>query len=291
MDRRHARALLALLLPMLSATAMDNNIPSAPVPPVSPATQPAAEARTLAEIERKYAELVFTDSFDAQGRPVEASSIYRDAEMRRLVGSLRDDGTWPGIDYDSPLRSQWPTGAHARNVCILARIAAAQRHGGAENAFHRALAYWLDRTPTSKNWWWNQIGAPQAVGQAALVADTAGFLSEAERARVADYLAVGGSPAKFTGQNRVWIAEVALMRALLARDYAAARAMRDIIVAELAIADPGKEGIQPDGSFHQHGPLTQLGNYGLNFFRTLAFFCAVFADTDFALGADERASA
>lgn len=48
------------------------------------------------------------------------------------------------------------------------------------------------------------------------------------------------------------------------------------------MAAPGREGIQPDWSFHQHGPQLQFGNYGLSFFTEMTQWITILHGTCYA---------
>ena len=231
----------------------------------------------LATIERQYAAVAFAT------RPGPAEPRLTAQAVAKLVETIAPDGSWTDIDYRSPIRSRWPTGVHIERITTFARATRDALDPRAPDAFHSSLAFWLRERPQSQNWWWNQIGAPLAIARACLVLDGT-TLSDDERTAVVDYLAVCGPPDRFTGQNRVWIADGNLCRALLARDPDAVRQYRDIIASEAVFAPPGKEGLQRDGSFHQHGVQNQFGNYGLSFLNEQARFAAIFANTPCAYG-------
>lgn len=90
-----------------------------------------------------------------------------------------------------------------------------------------------------------------------------------------------------TGQNRTWLAGNVLVRGLLERNDSLVQTARDAIVAEVAVAAEGKEGIQPDRSFHQHGPQQQFGNYGLAYVSGIASWGKIFQGTRYALSAGQ----
>ena len=75
-------------------------------------------------------------------------------------------------------------------------------------------------------------------------------LTAEERAGVVKLMQESGI--RMTGQNKVWLAECVLMRALLEGKAPDARAARDAIASEVALSKT-VEGIQADWSFHQHG--------------------------------------
>lgn len=179
--------------------------------------------------------------------------------------SLRADGSWAGIDYASPARSGWPPAIHYTRM--LAMAAAARRPGvpAADSALlvaevHRAFGYWIAHDFTCPNWWYNQIGAPK------LMATTALLLGDQLTAEEGRYLADTMMPrAKIgmTGQNRIWLAGNTLMFGLLTGNESTVRNAAETIWHESTVTTD--EGIQPDFSFHQHGPQQQFGNYGMAF--------------------------
>ena len=72
------------------------------------------------------------------------------------------------------------------------------------------------------------------------------------------------------------------MRGLLEEDEGLVRVALDAIFKEVRVTtDP--EGIQPDWSFHQHGPQLYQGNYGAHFMETNAPYVRLLSDTPFAM--------
>ncbi len=204
-------------------------------------------------------------------------------EARRLARSLRADGTWPDIDYASRLRSGWAPKDHVERIHTLARYHYARPDTLVAAAIHRAIGYWIDRRPVCQNWWYNEIGVPRTLGQAALL--FAPRLTEAERRGIDSVM--GAARFGRTGQNPAWLAGNVLLRALLAGDTATVRRARDEIADE--IVSGRREGIQPDWSFHQHGPQPQWGNYGLSFLSGMAFYAELFDRTPYAFSPRQTA--
>ena len=211
--------------------------------------------------------------------PVAGSDTWMVAEngdaseklVKQLIHTQRADGSWSSIDYNSVVRSKWPTSKHLKN---LKSIANAHRTPETEQAFHKALGFWLNGRFRSTNWWWNQIGVPLDVGASALLMDDA--LTAEERAGVVELMQESGI--RMTGQNKVWLAECVLMRALLEGKASDARAARDAIASEVAMSKT-VEGIQADWSFHQHGNMAQFGNYGAAYIISISRFAMIFSGT------------
>lgn len=194
------------------------------------------------------------------------------------------DGSWSAIDYGTMSCSAWqPAIGHLRErVLFLAQMYRTTRCAKYAEAAKKGLDCWIVKGLKNPNWWWNEIGAPQSFAVAAiLILDT---LTEEDRARYADYLEV--SQIGMTGQNRVWLARIVLMRGLLRADQTLVDKAATEISAEVCISD-GPEGIAPDWSFRQHGPQMQFGNYGASFYLNMARFANVFATTPWAFSEEK----
>lgn len=196
------------------------------------------------------------------------------------------DSTWHDIDYQSQQRGAWPSAFHVQRISQIARsykTPSSPYFNSAEvrQTLHAALNKWFDMGLWCPNWWYNEIGGPRLLSPALLLLD--GELSADERTKAVKYM----KQAKIgmTGQNRTWLAGNVLVRGLLERNDSLVQIARDAIVAEVAVAAEGKEGIQPDHSFHQHGPQQQFGNYGLAYVSGIASWGKIFRGTPYALSA------
>ncbi len=205
--------------------------------------------------------------------------VLDEEKARRFVADQRTDGSWSAVDYAGRSLSAWaPSVGHlSQRTLYLARAYRRTQNKTYAIAARRGLDYWVAAKLKCPNWWWNQIGAPQIFGVAALMIDET--LTAEDRARYADYLEVA-DVGKRTGQNRVWLARIMMMRGLLRRD----EALVDRSIAEIAneVRVGETEGPQVDGSFRQHGPQMQFGNYGASYIINQARLAAAFAGTKWA---------
>jgi chondroitin AC lyase len=215
--------------------------------------------------------------------PVVAQAV----EFARRLG---EDGSWRDIDYASQARSGWPPSIHYTR--ILAMVAAAQANGesAAERArllaaVHRAFAFWIARDFVCPNWWYNQIGAPKLFATIGLLLGDE--LAPAERAYLTTVMLPRAKIA-MTGQNRVWLAGNTLMLGLLSGNEAMVNDAATTIWHEVAVTTG--EGIQPDFSFHQHGPQQQFGNYGMALAVEICRWGTILRGTRWAMPAEKLAA-
>ncbi|WP_194244056.1 polysaccharide lyase family 8 super-sandwich domain-containing protein [Nonomuraea phyllanthi] len=196
--------------------------------------------------------------------------------------ALDADGTWPDLDYAGRDLAVWTPFEHLTRLVELARGTPGGRAGagagdGAEQAV-RALDAWLRLDPICPNWWYNQLGVPRLLGDVALLLEPR--LTAVQRDQAIRVLE-RATWERMTGQNLLWAAQVAIRRCLLAGDPdGLADAYRR--VQGLAVPGPG-EGIQADGSFHQHGAQLYSGGYGHVFAVETAALAALSAGTALAL--------
>jgi chondroitin AC lyase len=198
-----------------------------------------------------------------------------------LMDQLKEDGSWPGIEYTSQQRGSWQPTQHLNNVMAMARawnkIGSTYYHDPKLlQSIHKALNYWLDNDFQCPNWWYPQIGVPQIMAPILILME--GELSREQMAK--GYIILDRSKIGQTGQNKVWQSANVMLKSLLQRDSEMVGKAAKSIQEELKVA-PG-EGIQSDGSFHQHGPQIQFGNYGLAYVGDMIKWIRLLRGTPFA---------
>lgn len=208
---------------------------------------------------------------------------YGIKDVDRLVAEQKADGTWDDVDYNSKLRGAWRTALHIDRYAGLA--AAFHRTGNQKYllAAKKALNYWAETMPVCPNWWYNEIGCPRSLGPATILVMK--DLSQEDIDKAVKILSRASF--KQTGQNKIWQAEGVMMRAYLQGDEPLMLAARDTIASEIRV-DAWKEGIQPDWSFHQHGPQLQWGNYGSAYAGVMARLTVLFDGTPLAFSPEQR---
>ena len=214
------------------------------------------------------------------------NTYQKEEDMDAFLKTQLADGSWADIDYTDDARSNWQPTNHVSRLLYLTRVyitpASKFYHQKSVSVvIHRGLNYWFQKKPVCRNWWYNEIGVPRMMGLIFLFVEDE--LTEKEKTEAISVM--NHSQFKMTGQNKVWLAGNVLMKALLTNDEKLAKEVRDTISSEIFTGT--KEGIQPDFSFHQHGPQQQFGNYGLSFISSMAYFANVFSETPLAFSPNQ----
>jgi len=202
-----------------------------------------------------------------------------------------NDGSWPDLDYAGKQRGQWAPADHLQRLLVIAKAARLARDAGNPDpqlvsAIHRALKWWTDHDYQNPNWWWNQIGVPQLIGEAACLVDEQ--LSDDERAWAIKTLARSAWQ-KWTGANLAWGVTNQITRGCLERSPETVADGYARLYQEVRVVSPKEEGVQRDFSFHQHGPQFYNGGYGLFYGNDIPRFISFAAGTAFQVPEDRMA--
>ena len=196
-------------------------------------------------------------------------------EPEKAQSLLQKDGTLESVDYSSRLLTG--TGWTPYNHLLAMHVLLPDR----SDDVRKMLAVWERLDPVSDNWWWQEIGTPHWLCRTLILLDE--YVQPGSK--IHEILSRSSIRDVFTGQNLVWVAGVEVAKGLLYNDESMVKRGRDIINAEITIAE--NEGLKADWSFHQHGPQPQFGNYGLSWFLDMTMWCAVFSGTAYAFDAEK----
>ena len=190
------------------------------------------------------------------------------SQISELMEKLTNTGIFIDLDYNSQDRNNWHCTTHAkRTVCLLSNPEVLKKSALRRKAL-AALSYWLDQDWANPNWWHNDIGLPQNIGKAALLAEPWLTPDQKERAK---QLASKGSfthlprISGWTGANLRWGVIDTVQYALLSGDLMLARPAIALAEREVSVKDGDAEGIKPDYSFFQHSTQFYSGGYGRSF--------------------------
>lgn len=208
-----------------------------------------------------------------------------------IPGDLPGTLCWEDIDYADRGATDWKPSHHYRRLIaiLLSRGRAVLEDDLSREKILSALRYFILHDFQSSNWWHNQIGMPRNM------ADLALLLGDALPAELFDALLVllrrgslGSLPPErhLTGANRIWLGATTLRIAALTGDAALMRLGQERIAEEVCFAE---EGVQPDGSFFQHGPRLYSGGYGRCFAYDMAQLLYVLDGTSYQFSEEQRA--
>ena len=220
-------------------------------------------------------------------RLLDAKQPDVDQPSRQLT-SLRADGTFPDVDYADRTAGMWQPGEAIYRGRIFARLLVDPKspmHDDPKWATAvRALVHdWVVHRYHAANWWWNDIGVPEAMRDVLVLAGDR--LGPADRDGAMGVVAQRGTFANGGGANTIWQAELAIHDAAFRGDAELAAKASGAIADEIRITP--REGIQSDWSFHAHGAHNQTFHYGGAFTAVIAGVATEVRGTPWAVPTDK----
>ncbi len=201
-------------------------------------------------------------------------------EVEKELDDLREDGTWPDIDYPSKTRGYWSPRFHLERMLQIARAYQNPKTKFYQNPevsikIHAALNHWLNNDFQSPNWWHPVIGVPMILTPTLILMEPELTKEQLQKAMpILNRCDIGR-----TGQNKVWQSGNVLLRSMLSRDIELIKKASASIQEELIVST--NEGVQPDWSYHQHGPQLQFGNYGLSYVGDMIKWISILRGTPY----------
>lgn len=198
------------------------------------------------------------------------SSTPSASTVNNYRSDLATNGSWSDIDYASTSKVGWEPLTHLTRLTAMAEAYSSSSHSLYQNAGLRtdilkAYNYWIARDPQSANWFYNELSAPQELGNAMVLIN--GILSSSQRSAGLDVLERAyksrNDTSTNTGMNRVERALAGIARGIVAGSNSIAADAFAAIGDTLVISSG--EGIKRDGSFHQHGKQLYNSGYGSEF--------------------------
>jgi chondroitin AC lyase len=200
--------------------------------------------------------------------------------VEKYLAEMGADGSWPEIEYASKERGGWPPRNHISKLLVISK--AYQTKGtqfyhkkAVSEKIHLGLNYWLDNDFQCPNWWYPEIGVPQVLAPVLILMEAELSPEQIEKGiKILNRSSIG-----MTGQNKVWQSGNVLLRNLLLKNEDTIRLAATSIQEELVVSTG--EGVQPDWSYHQHGPQLQFGNYGLAYIGDMIKWITILRKTPF----------
>lgn len=194
-----------------------------------------------------------------------------DLQVDSWLKKQQADGSWPNIDYKSRSMTMWAPSNHIKKLRTIA-IAYTNPESKyfqqliCHQAVEKGLSYWYEEDPRSKNWFMQQISAPQCVGEilCLMYFGKEALPSTLKQKLFQRMIVIGGRPDQRgslgSGANKMDIATHWMYRGALTHNDSVFKFGVQQMMAPISLTNG--EGIQSDYSYHQHGSQLYIGGYG-----------------------------
>ena len=203
-------------------------------------------------------------------------------DLLKLQQTQQGDGSWNDINYDNTAITLWGPILHLQRIKTYCVAINANYDRTLESQIISGLTYWLKASPKSKNWWYNEIATPLAIGELVLLMDEAKlFYPKTTKDALLESMKGSRDPYKEKGANKLDIAMHYMYRACATKDEALMNSAVNELFASIEFSP--HEGLQPDYSFLQHGRQLYLAGYGAVFLMGEYKAASAVMNTKFAL--------
>ncbi|MEW5849958.1 MAG: polysaccharide lyase family 8 super-sandwich domain-containing protein [Myxococcota bacterium] len=226
--------------------------------------------------------------------PIVAETLAElQADTQTVLSGMTSTGTFVDLNYNDRPDADWDLRIHFGRILTLA-----QAYRTAGQAFHNdptlpqrihdglawGLQFYCVDCSDSGNWWYYEIGVPLFAIQPTLTLMGSALDGELrEQLLEAVWRHIGPEPRR-SAQNLVWSGLTHFHHGVLTGNAALMEVGRDALAS--VITTTTEDGIQPDYSFHQHGPVLYTGGYGADLGMQVARFLYLTDGTAYALPAE-----
>lgn len=203
--------------------------------------------------------------------------------------SMTTSGLWSDINYTDHSQTQWLPMGHLSRLYAMAqgyvKTGTILYHDAAlKAAILKGYDAWfaLSPYPTSTNWWFQDIGAAQAIGNIMVLMKA--DLSAAQISKGA--AKITANPDAATGLNLVDEATAKIAKGIGQGDSTTVSQGFASIGSVVKITTG--DGIQQDGSFRQHGPQLYNYGYGSGFISSVLSYSVLAAGTSYQITAAQQ---
>jgi len=224
---------------------------------------------------------------DQWGSP-NASTV---ASYEKQIVNTDKGSYFKNVDYSSASKSNWDTVNHLiylKNLISAYGEERIKNDKAARDVVMALLDYWLDKDFTcTVNWWYNEIQSPRYMAAIGLMLRQ--YLSKEQIGQMDKVIGKGtlrgsAKATTYTGANLSDMMATTIMHGLFMDDADLIFAAVSRIASEIKVVPYGKEGIQEDLTFFQHGTLIcTAGSYGTEFVKGMRTFITKLHGTCFAL--------
>lgn len=195
------------------------------------------------------------------------------------LGEMETDGNWKSVDYQDT-DNDWAPLQALNKILVMTHT---YSHSGYELYKDRkllkgivtALNYWYQVNPNCVNWYKNDIAKQMYLGVIAVL-----LQDHIDDKLIQKMIEDQTSEPRMTGSNRTLLSISVFYRGILEKSPKRIASGVQGVMTQVGISE--NEGIQIDGSFHQHGAYLYNGNYGSNFLRETIWLAAMVEGSQFA---------
>lgn len=209
-----------------------------------------------------------------------------EARLAQINAAIKPDGSFEGIIYPFERARMWPAMKHLHQCreLLIGYHAFPNQRQSLDNAIS-GLTWWLTNKPKSKSGWDHFGYEWQILATVAVLVPPERLTPELQMMLTEKFGTVAPGKAlgmTMTGQNQLWVSWTVFLTGLTLNDPQKIEAGLAAIGEVLVIAKPGREGIQSDYSFQQHGAHFYQGNYGRHFLHTASKYLRIVEGTALA---------
>jgi chondroitin AC lyase len=215
-----------------------------------------------------------------------------DSIVTELMKSIKEDGSWPGIDYVDVSNTGFEHRTHLSNLVEMSlaynkKESRYYKSKKLKQVINRSLKYWCDHDFICDNWWFNQIFTPTSLVTVLLVMDKNVDPELAEKAiPMIGRAHLEASGARQSG-DRIKIGGIAAKKVLVVGDEVEFEQLIKVINDEIRFTT-GDRGMQHDYSFHHRTDrVNTTYSYGTGYADVFAEWAAYVTDTKYAFTEDK----
>jgi len=206
------------------------------------------------------------------------------------------NGSWSDIRYQDPASTQWQPGQHLRRVAALSRTYALTGDSAMLVHINLGLEFWLVSNLKCNNWWYNDIYVPRLLGEIVVLITSTPRTNDIDLCPSVQKVLERCDSIRHektyalkcnSGANLMDAMNNTIHCACAENNLALMEYCADRIHKENGMATTlNREGLQVDGSFHQHGSQQAIMSYGLEQSKLLSSFAVLFHQTKYAFSVD-----
>ncbi|MBT3383257.1 MAG: chondroitin lyase [Prolixibacteraceae bacterium] len=237
-----------------------------------------------------------------------------DSRVAKLLETIKEDGTWPGINYEDVSRTGFEHRNHYANMIVLARAYKTKsskyfKKKKAKETIELALKNWVDNDYFCDNWWHNQIGTTNGLVSLMLIIGDELNKDLVEKAQPIIGRANVDAPGARPGGDRIKISGIQAKNMLFLGDDETFNKVVRIIEGEIKFSEwvgakygygfrhiptgfsnreMGGRGIQYDNSFHHRvDGVNNTLSYGLGYADAFVEWAVYTSGTQFSFSEEK----